>query len=86
MPMCSPEYLPLPTVFDFLHKEKGTFEFKDLLKVATETAEALQYLHENNIFYGCVETKNLLRNEEGVSVHRSLVSLNTQIHFHSFSC
>lgn len=61
------EFMPGGSVYDFLHKQKGTFKFPSLLKVAIDISKGMNYLHQNNIIHRDLKAANLLMDENEVS-------------------
>ncbi|KZV39347.1 hypothetical protein F511_17539 [Dorcoceras hygrometricum] len=60
------EYMSGGSVYDYLHKQKGTFKFPSLLKVAIEVSRGMNYLHQNNIIHRDLKAANLLMDENEV--------------------
>lgn len=60
------EFMPGGSVYDFLHKQKGTFKFPSLLKVAIDISKGMNYLHQNNIIHRDLKAANLLMDENEV--------------------
>lgn len=56
------------SVYNFLHKQKGTFKLSTLLKVAMDVSKGMNYLHQNNIIHRDLKTANLLMDEHEVRV------------------
>ncbi|KAH6757690.1 ACT-like protein tyrosine kinase family protein [Perilla frutescens var. hirtella] len=45
------EYMSGGSVYDYLHKQKGTFKLPALIKVAIDVSKGMNYLHQNNIIH-----------------------------------
>ncbi|KAK2974310.1 hypothetical protein RJ640_026871 [Escallonia rubra] len=60
------EYMSGGSVYDYLHKHKGTFKLPTLLKVAIDISKGMNYLHQNNIIHRDLKAANLLMDENEV--------------------
>ncbi|KAG9147490.1 hypothetical protein Leryth_007295 [Lithospermum erythrorhizon] len=60
------EYMSGGSVYDYLHKQKGTFKLPSLLKVAIDISKGMSYLHQNNIIHRDLKAANLLMDENSV--------------------
>ncbi|CAK9153933.1 unnamed protein product [Ilex paraguariensis] len=60
------EYMSGGSVYDYLHKQKGTFRLPSLLKVAIDISKGMNYLHQNNIIHRDLKAANLLMDENEV--------------------
>ncbi|XP_073033984.1 serine/threonine-protein kinase STY46-like isoform X3 [Primulina eburnea] len=60
------EYMSGGSVYDYLHKQKGTFKLPSLLKVAVDVSRGMNYLHQNNIIHRDLKAANLLMDENEV--------------------
>ncbi|PIN09448.1 Dual-specificity kinase [Handroanthus impetiginosus] len=60
------EYMSGGSVYDYLHKQKGTFKLPALLKVAIDVSKGMDYLHQNNIIHRDLKAANLLMDENEV--------------------
>ncbi|GER42370.1 protein kinase [Striga asiatica] len=60
------EYMSGGSVYDYLHKQKGTFKLPALLKVAIDISKGMNYLHQNNIIHRDLKAANLLMDENEV--------------------
>lgn len=56
------------SVYDYLHKHKGSYKLHDLLRAATDIAEGMKYLHDNDIIHRDLKAANLLRGENEVVI------------------
>ncbi|KAG8076557.1 hypothetical protein GUJ93_ZPchr0006g43086 [Zizania palustris] len=54
------------SVHDYLHKKNCAFKLPELLRVATDIAKGMNYLHQNNIIHRDLKTANLLMDENKV--------------------
>ncbi|XP_061337448.1 serine/threonine-protein kinase STY46-like [Gastrolobium bilobum] len=57
------EFMSGGSVYDYLHKQKGSFKFPTLLKVAIDVAKGMNYLHQHNIIHRDLKAANLLMDE-----------------------
>lgn len=60
------EYMPRGSLYDYLHKQKGTFKLPSLLKVAIDVSKGMNYLHKNKILHRDLKAANLLMDENEV--------------------
>ncbi|XP_052192340.1 serine/threonine-protein kinase STY46-like isoform X6 [Diospyros lotus] len=60
------EYMSGGSVYDYLHKQKGTFKLPSLLRVAIDVSKGMNYLHQNNIIHRDLKAANLLMDENEV--------------------
>lgn len=60
------EYMSGGSVYDYLHKQKGTFKLPTLLKVSIDISKGMNYLHQNNIIHRDLKAANLLMDENDV--------------------
>nr|XP_029145082.1 serine/threonine-protein kinase STY46 isoform X3 [Arachis hypogaea] len=60
------EFMSGGSVYDYLHKRKGSFKFPTLLKVAIDVAKGMNYLHQHEIIHRDLKAANLLMDENGV--------------------
>ncbi|KAK9051906.1 hypothetical protein SSX86_028534 [Deinandra increscens subsp. villosa] len=60
------EFMSGGSVYDYLHKQKGTFKIPILLKVAIDISRGMNYLHQNNIIHRDLKAANLLMDENDV--------------------
>ncbi|KAL3539115.1 hypothetical protein ACH5RR_002481 [Cinchona calisaya] len=60
------EFMSGGSVYDYLHKQKGTFKLPTLLKVAIDVSKGMNYLHQNNIIHRDLKAANLLMDENEV--------------------
>lgn len=62
----SSEFMSGGSVYDYLHKHKGSFKLPTLLKVAIDVSKGMNYLHQNNIIHRDLKAANLLMDENEV--------------------
>nr|XP_043623977.1 serine/threonine-protein kinase STY46 [Erigeron canadensis] len=60
------EFMSGGSVYDYLHKQKGTFKLPMLLKVSIDISKGMNYLHQNNIIHRDLKAANLLMDEHEV--------------------
>ncbi|KAH9611821.1 hypothetical protein KSS87_006764 [Heliosperma pusillum] len=60
------EFMAGGSVYDYLHKRKGTFKLPSLIRVAIDVAKGMNYLHQNNIIHRDLKAANLLMDENEV--------------------
>lgn len=60
------EYMSGGSVYDYLHKQRGTFKLPSLLRVAIDVSKGMNYLHQNNIIHRDLKAANLLMDENEV--------------------
>ncbi|KAL8027898.1 hypothetical protein ABFS82_14G123400 [Erythranthe guttata] len=60
------EFMSGGSVYDYLHKQKGSFKLPGLLKVAIDISKGMNYLHQNNIIHRDLKAANLLMDENEV--------------------
>uniref|UniRef100_A0A803LG91 non-specific serine/threonine protein kinase n=1 Tax=Chenopodium quinoa TaxID=63459 RepID=A0A803LG91_CHEQI len=60
------EFMSGGSVYDYLHKHKGTFKLPSLLKVAIDVSKGMNYLHQNHIIHRDLKAANLLMDENEV--------------------
>ncbi|KAK9070856.1 hypothetical protein SSX86_009424 [Deinandra increscens subsp. villosa] len=60
------EFMSGGSVYDYLHKQRGTFKLPTLLKVSIDISKGMNYLHQNNIIHRDLKAANLLMDEHEV--------------------
>ncbi|XP_047321842.1 serine/threonine-protein kinase STY46-like [Impatiens glandulifera] len=60
------EFMSGGSVYDYLHKQKGSFKLPSLLRVAIDISKGMSYLHQNNIIHRDLKAANLLMDEHEV--------------------
>ncbi|CAL5328864.1 serine/threonine-protein kinase STY46-like isoform X1 [Camellia sinensis] len=60
------EFMSGGSVYDYLHKQRGTFKLPSLLRVAIDISKGMNYLHQNNIIHRDLKAANLLMDENEV--------------------
>ncbi|KAI4375667.1 hypothetical protein MLD38_013513 [Melastoma candidum] len=60
------EFMLGGSVYDYLHKHRGSFKLPTLLKVAIDVSKGMQYLHQSNIIHRDLKAANLLMDENEV--------------------
>nr|XP_004231067.1 serine/threonine-protein kinase STY46 isoform X1 [Solanum lycopersicum] len=60
------EYMSGGSVYDYLHKQRGSFKLPTVLKVAIDVSKGMNYLHQNNIIHRDLKAANLLMDENEV--------------------
>ncbi|KAL9231866.1 hypothetical protein vseg_007032 [Gypsophila vaccaria] len=60
------EFMSGGSLYDYLHKHKGTFKLPSVIKVAIDVSKGMNYLHQNNIIHRDLKAANLLMDENEV--------------------
>ncbi|KAJ6708673.1 SERINE/THREONINE-PROTEIN KINASE TNNI3K-RELATED [Salix koriyanagi] len=61
------EFMSGGSMYDFLHKQKGSLNLQSLLRVAIDVSKGMNCLHQNHIIHRDLKSANLLMDENGVS-------------------
>lgn len=57
------EFMSGGSVYDYLHKQRGSMKLPMLLRVAMDVAKGMDFLHKNNIIHRDLKAANLLMDE-----------------------
>ncbi|CAK7346099.1 unnamed protein product [Dovyalis caffra] len=60
------EFMSGGSMYDFLHKQKGSLNLQSLLRVAIDVSKGMHCLHENKIIHRDLKAANLLMDGNGV--------------------
>jgi serine/threonine protein kinase len=55
------------SMYDFLHKQKGSLNLQSLLRVAIDVSKGMHCLNQNHIIHRDLKSANILMDENGVS-------------------
>ncbi|XP_047308465.1 serine/threonine-protein kinase STY46-like [Impatiens glandulifera] len=60
------EFMSCGSLYDYLHKHKGSFKLTSFLRVALDISKGMNYLHQHNIIHRDLKAANLLMDENDV--------------------
>jgi serine/threonine protein kinase len=61
------EFMSGGSMYDFLHKQKGSLNLQSLLRVAIDVSKGMHCLNQNHIIHRDLKSANILMDENGVS-------------------
>ncbi|CAI5472952.1 unnamed protein product [Closterium sp. Yama58-4] len=65
------EFMVGGSVYDYIHKQRGSMRLPMVVRVAMDVAKGMDFLHKNNIIHRDLKAANLLMDENEVIEHRA---------------